>query len=43
MRALKAFLLGAVATGIVTYAVAAALAVAARRAGTGSISRSARS
>jgi hypothetical protein len=30
MRALKAFLLGAVATGIVAYAIAAALAVAAQ-------------
>ena len=33
MRALKAFLLGAVATGIVAYAIAAALAVAAQAGG----------
>lgn len=33
MRALKAFLLGAVATGIVAYAITAALAVAAQAGG----------
>ena len=33
MRALKAFLLGAVATGIVAYAIAAALALAAQAGG----------